>query len=198
MSGAVAYITGNGVTDTLTETAPGTYTTHSIRGVPGSSYTLHVAADGQVYTATSVMPQSVSLDSVGYTTGRNNSTINGVVHFNDPSGTANYYQFIAYNHGKKFNNNRGWSVFDDRLSDGRYIVTTLEDDSTDIKAGDTLTVKMNCIDKNVYDYLNTLSQIINSNSFQSPTPANPLGNISNNALGYFTAQSTQSKQRIIR
>lgn len=202
VSGAVAYITGNGVTDTLTETIPGTYTTHSIKGVPGGSYTLYVAAEGQTYTATSVMPQPVSLDSVGYKLD-DDKKINGVVHFQDQPGIANYYQFVEFANGKRFKNSSGWSVFEDRLSDGRYIVNTLENenignDSADIKFGDTLTVQINCTDKNVYDYLNTLSQITNGNPFQSPAPANPLGNISNNALGYFTAQTVQLRQKIIR
>ena len=202
VSGAIVYIKGNGMTDTLTETVAGSYRTHYIQGVPGGSYTLYVAAEGQTYTATSVMPQPVSLDSVGYKLNEDKKIV-GVVHFQDPPGIVNYYQFVEFANGKRFKNSIGWSVFEDRLSDGRYIVNTLEseniaNDSADIKAGDTLTVQINCTDKNVYNYLNTLSQITNGNPFQSPAPANPLGNISNNALGYFTAQTVQSRQKIIR
>jgi Domain of unknown function (DUF4249) len=194
VSGALVSITGNGITDTLTETSPGTYTTHSIAGVPGSTYYLYVSVGKQAYTATSTMPQPVPLDSVGYTaSGRSNTRLNAVAYFKDPPGIANYYEFIEYNDGIQFQNNRGVSVFDDRLSDGKYISHTLDDDSTDINKGDTVTLQMNCIDINVYNYLYTLNLITRQNSFQSPTPDNPTGNISNKALGYFSANTVQKK-----
>ena len=196
VSGAFVSITGNGIIDTLTETTPGTYTTHTLVGKPNSSYSLYVSTGGQVYTATSVMPYQVPLDSIGFASTLDGKTTNAIVYFQDPPGIPNYYDFTEYNHGKPFNDNRGWFVFDDRLSDGRYINLTLYDDSTDIKLGDTLTVQMKCIDQNVYNYLNTLSQITNIHP-DSPTPANPTSNISNNALGYFSANTSQSKSMIV-
>jgi hypothetical protein len=192
VSGALVVITGNGVADTLTENSAGTYTTHTIAGLPGNSYSLLVSAEGQQYNASSVMPRQVPLDSIGFTTTGGNNTTNAVVYFQDPAGIANYYEFI------EFSNNRGWSVFDDRLSDGRFISNTLFDDSTDIKPGDTLTVQMKCVDKGVYNYLFTLSLISGSNNFSAPTPANPTSNITNNALGYFTANTVQSKTAVVR
>jgi Domain of unknown function (DUF4249) len=198
VAGAFVSIAGNGIVDTLTETSTGTYTTHSLKGQPGSSYSLYVAVEGKVYTAASVMPYQVPLDSIGFSTGRNSKTINAVAYFQDPPGIADYYEFIEYNHGKQFNNNRGWSVFDDRLSDGRYISNTLYDDSTDIKHGDTLSVKMKCTDQGVYNYLFTLSQITSSRGFSAPSPANPISNLSNNSLGYFSANTLQIKNVIVR
>jgi len=194
VSGALVSINGNGITDTLTETTPGTYTTHSLKGVPGSLYSLYVSTGGQVYTSSCTMPQPVPLDSIGYSTSiRSNNRINAIAYFKDPPGRANYYQFIEYNNGIQFQNDRGVTVFEDRLSDGKSIKLTLDDDSTDINNGDTLTLQMNCIDEKVYNYLFTLNLITRQNSFQSPTPDNPTSNISNNALGYFSANTVQSK-----
>jgi len=106
----------------------------------------------------------------------------------------NFYQFIEYADDKRFNNGRGNSVFNDRLSDGRYISTVLYDDSTDIKPGVTLTVQLNCIDKPVYNYLQQLLQISgNGGSFSNPSPVNPVSNISGGALGYFSAHTITSK-----
>jgi hypothetical protein len=68
------------------------------------------------------------------------------------------------------------------------------DDSSDIKAGTTLTLQMNCIDKAVYNYLNELQQISGGGSgFSSQAPANPTTNISGGALGYFSANTVTSK-----
>lgn len=198
VSGAFVSISGNGIVDTLTETTAGTYTTHLLAGQPGQLYSLYVAVDGKVYTAASVMPYQVPLDSIGFSIEGRKNNIRPITYFQDPAGIPNYYEFIEYNHGKQFPNNRGWSVFDDRLSDGRYISNTLFDDSTDIKRGDTLSVQMKCIDQPVYNYLFTLSQIVGANGFSAPSPANPISNINNNALGYFTANTVQTKNAIVR
>ena len=193
VSGAFITISTNGIIDTLTEGPAGTYTTHKIKGTPGNTYNLYVSVAGQVYTSTSVMPQPVPLDSVGYVPDRDGKRYNAIAYFQDPPGIANYYEFIEYNDRIEFKNDRGVSVFDDRLSDGKYISHTLFDDSTDINKGDTVTLQLNCIDVNVYNYLYTLNLITRQNSFQSPTPDNPNGNISNNALGYFSANTVEMK-----
>ena len=193
VSGAFVTITGNGITDTLSEDGPGVYFTKKLIGRPGKAYSLLVKAEGNTYTATSTMPDPVQLDSLTFLLGRNND-IYAVANFQDPKEAVNYYQFIQYANGEKFKNGRGNSVFDDRLSNGRYISMALYDDSSDIKSGVTLTVQMNCIDKYVYNYLNELLQISgNGGGFSSPTPANPQSNISGGALGYFSANTVSYK-----
>lgn len=197
VSGAVVKITGNGVTDSLTETAPGIYSTHTLKGRPGKTYSLFVSAEGKEYTATSTMPQPVQLDSIDFRSGRND-ILYAVANFQDPEGISNYYQFIEYADGKKFRNGKGNFVFDDRLSDGRYINRLLYSDSSDIKSGITLTVQMNCIDKEVHTYLSELLQISGGGEgFSSPTPANPTSNIIGGALGYFSAHTVSNRSVII-
>jgi hypothetical protein len=193
VTGAFVTIDGNGITDTLSEQKPGEYFTKRTKGKPGQTYSLLVKAEGNTYTATSTMPKPVRLDSLTFLSGRNNA-IYAVANFQDPPEAANYYQFIEYADGEKFKNGRGNLVFDDRLSNGRYITIALYDDSSDIKQGTTLRVQMNCIDKNVYTYLNELLQISGyGGGFSSPTPANPESNISGGALGYFSANTITTK-----
>lgn len=191
VSDALVVISGNGKTDTLSEIQPGTYSTHSIEGKPGESYSLYVSTEGKIFTATSVMPQPVRIDSITFMEGRN-SDLYAVANLQDPVETANYYQFTELVNGNILANGRGNYLFDDRLSNGRYIRPVLYDDSSDIKIGVTLTVQMKCVEKPVYDYLNELLQI-NGNGFSSPTPANPTSNISGGALGYFSANTVTSK-----
>jgi len=197
VSGAVVKITGNGVTDSLTETSPGVYSTHILQGKAGKTYSMYVSTGGKEYTATSTMPHSVHLDSIDFRSGRRDA-LYAVANFRDPEGISNYYQFIEYADGEKFRNGRGISVFDDRLSDGRYINRLLYNDSSDIKSGIVLTVEMNCVDKDVYNYLNELLQISGGGEgFSSPTPANPTSNIRGGALGYFSAHTTSSRSVVI-
>jgi len=193
ISNATVVISGNGLIDTLSENEPGSYFTHIIEGKPGQSYSLNVAIDGKIFTATSVMPQPVRIDSLTFLEGNTDNHIYPVVNFQDPRGVANYYQFIEFANGERFKNGRGNSVFSDRLSDGRYISTVLYDDSTDIKRGSILTVQMNCVDASVYNYLQELLQISGGGGFSSPAPDNPTSNISGGALGYFSANTIATK-----
>ena len=193
VSDAFVTIKGNGVTDTLTEKEPGIYFTDKLDGEPGKTYTLHVAVDGKVFSASSVMPRPVRIDSLTFLMGENKN-LYAVVNFQDPPGIENFYEFIEFADGQRFKNSRGNSVFSDRLSDGRHISTVLYDDTTDIRAGISLTVQMNCIDKPVYNYLQQLLQISgNGGSFSNPSPTNPTSNISGGALGYFSANTITTK-----
>ena len=195
ISGAVVKISdNNGVTDSLTETTPGIYSTHILQGVPGNTYTLSVLANNVSYTASSTMPMPVPFDSVSFSTssGFGQKRTNAIVNFQDPAGIQNQYQFIEFINGVQFTKND--FVFDDRLSDGRYITATLFTDSTYFKSGDQLRVQMNCIDRNVYTYFYQLAQSSGGGTFNTTaSPANPTSNISGGALGYFSANTVESK-----
>lgn len=199
VSGAVVMITGNGITDSLMEISPGNYATRFLVGTPGKEYSLNVTVGGQTFMASSTMPQPVPLDSIGLSVGRNDHIINAVVYFQDPPGIANYYQFIEYNDRRPIANGRGNFVFDDRLSDGRYIIHNLGNDSSNFKMGDTVSIKMKCLDQYVYAYWNQFAQVSGNNrgGFSTPTPANPVSNISGGVLGYFSANTTQTKSIVL-
>jgi len=194
VNGASVSIRDNeGHVDSLVETTPGMYTTQSLKGKPGNTYTLSVVSQDTLYTAVSTMPQAVKFDSVtfnhngGRRGGRDNS-IFAVPDFQDPAGIVNYYQFVEYLNGTLLN--RDIFVFDDRLSDGRYITRSLRNDSAYLQPGDRLEVRMYCIDKPVYDYFNELDQSTSGGAFNtSASPTNPISNISNGALGYFSAHT---------
>lgn len=197
VTGATVQVTDSvtGVTTALIESAPGTYTTRSYSGIPGHIYNLRVVAEGKEYRASSTMPVPVPMDSITFsrnTDFNNKQSINAIVNFQDPPGLGNYYQFTEYRNGRLIPN---VFVFEDRLSDGRYIQQPLFNDSSYLQRGDTMLLKMYCIDKPVFDYFNTLIPVTGNNSFQSATPANPISNISNGALGYFSAH-TISQERV--
>lgn len=192
VSGAVVRVTdsSNGLSAVLRESAPGTYTTRAYSGVSGHTYLLAVSVEGKEYTASSVMPQPVKLDSVTFamnTDLSNKQSINAVMNFQDPAGVANYYQFSETLRGRVLPN---IFVFEDRLSDGRYIEQPLFNDSAYLQRGDTMMITMNCIDKNVYNYLFTLANVTSNNNIQTVAPANPNSNLSGGALGYFSAHTT--------
>ena len=200
VTGATVKIVDNNgiITDILTETTPGIYTTHTIQGIPGHTYQLDVTTGGQNYKATSTMPLPVKLDSITFQYRDRLGTvdISNVPNYQDPAGIKNYYSFIQTINSRKI---KTTNVFDDRLSDGKYISLALRNDSTYISFGDTVTVQMNCIDKSTYDYFYTLVQVSGGSNFRSSaSPSNPVSNLSNNALGYFAAYTTQTRKTIAK
>ncbi|HEY4334590.1 MAG TPA: DUF4249 domain-containing protein [Puia sp.] len=197
VSGAAVTITDNaGNKETLTEAIPGSYITQTLHGVPGNTYTLSVRVNDTTYTASSTMPQPVNLDSVSFIT---NSTfrkgqITPVANFQDPPGVKNYYRFEEHINGALFT--KDFFVFDDRLSDGRYIQWNLRMDSAYLNTGDLLQVNMYTVDENDYTYFFQLDRTSGGGGGAFDTnasPANPSTNISNGAYGYFSAHTVRSK-----
>jgi hypothetical protein len=192
-------ITDNtGLIDSLTEITSGTYVTDpSWQGQPGNSYTITVTDSSGVFTALSTMPQPVTLDSLGFgqVSRGNQSIIEAIPYFQDPPGVANYYQFTEAINGTPLDK---IFIFDDRLSDGKYIHQPLNDDSVHLHVDDQLTFNMYSIDKNVFQYFSELEQLLEANPFNEATPANPDTNWSGGALGYFSAHTVQTRLAIVQ
>ncbi|WP_187774868.1 DUF4249 domain-containing protein [Pedobacter sp. BS3] len=197
VSGAVVTVTaGNGHTYPFIETEPGTYISNTFTGNPGSSYSLKIAVDNQVYQAVSVMPKQVGIDSLGVEelSFASNTRKSIFVYYHDPEEESNQYRFVV-----AINNRLVKELFtdDDKLTNGREVKKSLffDDDDIKLKSGDKVQVEMQCIDKNVYTYFYSLSQQQPKGPTGSATPYNPPSNITNNALGYFSAY-TVSRQTV--
>jgi hypothetical protein len=202
VSGAIVNMTDstNQLSEQLLEIDSGIYQTRYMLGVPLHTYRLVVEVDGKTYSASSTMPQPVPLDSVTLADNinlANQKGENAVANFADPAGARNYYAFTEVVNSRQLPD---IFVFDDRLSDGRYLREALYNDSSYLQPGDTLTVTMSCIDANVFTYFLTLAGAVsaNGNGPQTATPANPVSNLSNGALGYFSAHTVEADQLIVR
>ncbi|MCR8558849.1 DUF4249 domain-containing protein [Mucilaginibacter sp. BJC16-A38] len=195
---SVSVVDDAGHTYPYNEGPSGTYTSSSMNGVAGSTYTMAAIINGQKYTASSTMPALVSLDSI---TAKNKPVNNSnhekeiTVHYQDPGGVVNQYRFVMY-----VNSVEVTSVFafNDEFTDGRYIHTLLDQDAIKIYSGDTVTVEMQCIDKLVYTYWSTLMQQGSNGPSGSVAPSNPPTNISPATLGYLSAHTSQVKTIIVR
>ncbi len=196
VTGAIVSIKDDstGITDILTENYNGNYLTNKTIGAVGHTYHLYVKSNGKEYTATSTMPQQVMLDSITFLTNSGFGEINvsPQPNFQDPGGVYNAYEFLETYHGVP---SKRIFVLNDEFSDGRYVVRPLRNDSTYIQSGDEVQLEMRCIDKNIFNYLKELSRQDPTNG-QPTSPANPISNINNGALGYFSAHTTQKKKAI--
>ena len=198
VTGAVVRISDNaGNAATLAESPSGTYSTTALQGVPGRTYTLTVTANGKSYTAASTMPKPVNIDTIVFTQGGGfgGRDKRWEVKFLDPAGVANYYALFV-----EINNviQPDFSSSDDNLRDGDTISMRVPGgDKTVLNPGDSVTVTLESIDKYVREYYRLLLQLNNSSGFESAPPANPVSNISNNALGYFSAHSDRKNKFVV-
>jgi hypothetical protein len=192
LSGAVVTISdGAGVVDTLQEAFTGFYTAVGVYAQAGETYRLKVEVNGATYEAVSEAHPPVPLDSVyGYIGGFNNDTKRVGSTFFDPKDTVNYYKADIFVNGKLRPGNH---ITNDQFTDGQKRTINFRVDDPGFESGDTVDIYLESIDKNVYQYFYTLS--VNTSS-QSASPANPVSNISNGALGYFNAYTSSTKRLI--
>jgi hypothetical protein len=193
----VADVT-SGVTDTLImEPVAGVYDGSKAFGWPGHTYKLTVQSGGQIYIASSTMPDQVTLDSAyaisfGGFGGDKNLVI--VPKFTQPATGKHYYRF---NYSTNNQMQPGLYLGNNLINPGQVSTRPLggRDGAAIVKPGDQVELVMRCIDEPVYNYFITLSQNTND---QSATPANPVSNISNGALGYFSANTIQYYTFLVR
>jgi hypothetical protein len=198
LSGAKVFISDNtGHTDTLHEISPGNYLTSTTVGTIGNTYYLSIKANGQTYTASSTMPDTVSIDSMSYALrlprfgSAGNPTYSITCSFTDPPALGNYYGFRLYRNGIRVGDIIDNRVINDKLINGNAQHIKFRNDA--LIFGDSVRVDLVCMDKAGFDFYNTLKSTLSAGSPFSAPPANPITNISNGGIGYFGAQSFRSK-----
>jgi len=194
VTGASVTISDNvGNSELLAEKSPGNYLTASTEGVPGRTYHLSVIIDGQTYNASSTMPYPVSIDSIYYTKsffGKNKIL---TVKFLDPADSINYYRLVEFIDNEQ---QSAFSIASDRLFQGSPIIFTFpaqDNNDNNLMSGEQINVWLESIDANVYEYFRTARR----DGSQSTSPANPVSNISNGVLGYFSASSVRKASSIV-
>ena len=186
-----------GNTETLQEKAQGIYQTATLAGVEGRTYYLSITLGTEHFTATSVMPHRVPLDSLYIEEVFNFSkTVKAVVPvFTDPIGKGNNYKFNQYING---NLDKELYYQNDDFTDGKQSTWSLlrpDPDST-LHLNDQVDVEMQCIDSAAYKYWYSMDQ--SSLGDGDGLAANPVTNILGGALGYFSAHTSQTRSIIVK
>lgn len=193
-----------GQSESLQYVGNGFYKTNFIEGISGHTYTLQIITEGKEYFAKSTMPESVDFEGLEQDSfmvgGETSYTLLPV--FTDPQALGNRYLFSYTINNKP---KRYFSEFSDNINNGMpnqrpLILPNDEGDKPeDVKVvvGDNIHVEMRCIDNNVYTYYSALLQLMGGGAGGGVTPANPPSNISNGALGYFSAHTVKKKSIVI-
>lgn len=188
VTGAQVTLSDNsGNTEDLIESEAGTYSSAVIQGVPGRNYFLKVVAEGKTYDAVSSMPQPVEIEEIRIDKFQfNEEELVPKIKFRDPAGVKNFYRALYIINGKTSDK---LFFLDDQFQDGNLIEGTLFDPDMKLKSGDKVRIVLQCIDENNLNYLREEDLVSNN---QLASPANPTNNLSNGALGYFSAHTERS------
>lgn len=192
-----------GKTEMLKYAGNGFYQAFNFQGQSGRTYTLKIVAEGKEYIAQSKMPEAVDFEGLEQDSflvaGETSYTLLPI--FTDPPALGNRYLFsyVVNDHSKK-----NFLEFSDNVNNGLPNQRPLllpnddEDGSTKVKVGDTVKVEMHCIDEKVYTFYSALLQLSGGGGPGGGiTPTNPPSNISNGALGYFSAHTVKVKAKVI-
>ncbi|MCP4727031.1 MAG: DUF4249 family protein [bacterium] len=200
--------TGNSeVLERVPDDSLGLYQAPTIEGVPGREYTLSVLADNEEYSAVSKMPLPLVVDSIW-----NEYELDGdpviKIQFDNRVGIKDHCRFLVYRYysADSYENLTDEDIFlyyDREENEGEKITYEFDDFWFDV--GAYLVIEVLSIDENMYQYYSTLKSLIDNEGVQEDyeegpdadsvifplTSFNPTSNMSNNALGYFSAYSYQ-------
>lgn len=199
VSGAIVSVTtDSGNSFILKETEKGIYRTNKAKFKEGVNYNMFVEANGVNYNATSRLNSAVNIDSIKFYYESSPFFDKGYyvnVYLTDPPGVPNFYRLKYSKNGVVQKRIEDLVLFNDRYVDGNPIEVTLFNQPFELN--DTVTIQLLSLDEGAYEYLRTFQDLVNNNP-GSAAPANPNTNISNGALGYFSAWSSSIKSAIIK
>jgi hypothetical protein len=212
---ASVSITFNDTSIILTESAPGTYQTPgAFRGFPGTTYYLNITdvdidEDGVIeqYNAETTMPVIERADSISLNRFITPffSGFQIALWSPEPSGVQ-YYNYKLLRNGELINRNLSdFTIQPDDFFKNNYIsgvpVGFLNDDDPIefILPGDTVTLEINSITREYYDFIfEAQNELFGNNPLFSGPPANVSSNLSNGAVGIFTAYAVDRVSTILK
>lgn len=191
----------------LTDLGNGRYAAQNIAFNPAETHRLRIALpDGQVIESSEVAsPVAVALDSllleksVGGGTGgpggggTTEDQYSLTAQWKDPAGMENFYRLKIYRNGE-FQSST-YILTDDRLGDGEPISRPVIRQT--FEKGDTLRCQLLSVSKGYYDYFTDLANS-EGRGFSAPTPYNPKGNLTGEALGYFGVWFVSEKTIVVQ
>ena len=216
VTGATVSISdGEGNTFDLTEISDGLYETDTIAGEIGKTYTLTINSEGETYTASCNLNFCAPIDSINFgyydfsewyeeeevdSLGRIIETyVSILLNAQEPESPGDYYLWNVYKNGK-LESDTLYEVYfsDDVFVNGNYLYDVYVQNIKEVSIGDTITLEMQAITDEYYNYIYQLltETVWNMGPLDGP-PANPTGNISNGAMGFFLAYSIENITAIV-
>ena len=206
-TGAKVSVTDGAQTFDFTETSAGVYQTDpNVKGEIGKTYTLQIEYEGEFYEASSTMKRIYEIDSLQYVMDEDYAEDEPdetdiyylLMYVQEPPGKGDFYMWETFVNGVNKTDTLDNVWFEsDEFVDGNYI-NGLEMDNVYFAMGDTVRLQMRGIPEETLDFFVAvmLETVWRGGPFDGP-PANIPSNISNGAVGHFSAASVVSKEIII-
>lgn len=180
------------------------------RGKTNTKYTITIEVLGEVYTATTTIPEITRrIDSLWWEKipfAEDTNDVRVMFKGTDRVGFGDFIRYFTKRGQEPFLPGFN-SVFDDQIVDGSTYTVQIDkgfdknlefaDSISNFKRGDTVTIKLCNIDKGTYDFWRTYEFSFQSIGNPFSSPIRILGNISNDALGYFGGYGAQYRTVII-
>ena len=191
IEGATVRITSGDSINVALKYSRNGYYLSTLKGIPGTRYTLDIELDGHHYTSTSTMQPMPTMNSFRFvwTKIATERYLMGDLHLQDIPNATNYYFIHVYRNNVGYR----WAVLTDKQRDAsgdlQQIINCVSEremnkgTSSDVLFdGDKIRIEMRAIDKAAYDYLYSMQLMEN-------TGTNPIANFTGGCLGYFSAHS---------
>ncbi len=195
VSGAEVIISDDvGNSEMLRQVKAGLYRTQTLQGVPGRTYYLYVQVEVEEYTAECFMPEAMEFDSIGYALYGNDAFLH--IEFTTRVDVENYLRFELYQNEHRILN----YLYQDRFEDAEHI--EYDEFETIFHLYDFIKIDIMAIDKPIYEYFSMLGERGDNMEVELPdflplTAFNPKSNISNAALGYFSAHALRTYTLVV-
>lgn len=214
VTGATVSIDDGENTFNLTEISAGLYETDTIAGEVGKTYTLTINSEGETYTSSSKLKYCAPIDSINFgfydyseyfeeevedTANITEPYLYVLLNAMEPETSGDYYLWNVYKNGVLESDTLFELNFsDDYFINGFYIYDVAVQWVREVAVGDTITLEMQAITEEYYNYIIQLltETVWNMGPLGGP-PANPVGNISNGAMGFFQAYSVVKITEIV-
>ncbi|MBN2663959.1 MAG: DUF4249 domain-containing protein [Bacteroidales bacterium] len=188
----------------LTQDITGNYTTYNVVANQGDEFLLKITdKDGNEYSANAVTPGNPGPFLTLFTNfeggpppvvdsaGNERKRLFGINYWLDIPNEVNYYRFKIYYNGDYLNDS--YNFVDDQSSFSDTMQMGLSELFIEF---DTVRVDLITINQATYDFYQQLMDIQFS-GINSTTPYNPIGNFTNEAIGYFCIQTVVSEEFIV-
>jgi len=196
ITGATVQISDDqGNKEVLVDNGGGNYYTRHLQGLPGNTYMLNVLIGTDTFSATSTMPRLVPLNSlaIGQIANAGKNVLVVMPEFVNPAGPGLvYYLFNQTINGVLDKTLYYWSSQNSAGQANSFDLERSDPDST-LHVGDSIQIEMQCIDKSMYTYWSSLDAAATGNG--GSYPGNPVTNLMEGALGYFSAHTSRVKGR---
>lgn len=179
------------------------FTSSTLRGIPGESYSLHVKWLDYEASAVCTIPQPAAIDTAFVEKALNDTSfVAKMIFHNDPKEGRLYQTFRRTGSAKNIYEAVNFTTLDGSLLDTVITETfmkpmkTLEAKDVYLHPGDTIALKLATTERPIHEFWSSFANYVNSVGTVLTAPVNVKGNV-NGAIGYWAGYGIDIREIIL-